>query len=246
MTLLDIVQDILSDMDSDEVNSINDTIESQQVVGIVKNTFYEVINSRLWPTHTELAQLTASGDADLPTKMTFDTSVSKIEWIKYNVKTAAGDKEQFSERTYKEPEDFLEIVLSRDSTASTVDTMSVGNNIDIFVRNDIAPSYWTSFDDSIIYFDAYNSDLEATLQASKTIVNISKEPAWTETDVAVPDLPAKAFPYFLAEAKSSCFEKLKQAPSQKEEQKSRRQRTFLAREKWRTNGGIQYPSYGRK
>ncbi len=31
MTLLEIVQDIMSDMDSDEVSSINDSVESLQV-----------------------------------------------------------------------------------------------------------------------------------------------------------------------------------------------------------------------
>ena len=39
MSLLEMTQDILSDMDSDEVNSINDSVESLQVLGIIKNTY---------------------------------------------------------------------------------------------------------------------------------------------------------------------------------------------------------------
>lgn len=38
-TLLDIVQEILNDMDSDEVTSINDTIESLQVANIVRSCY---------------------------------------------------------------------------------------------------------------------------------------------------------------------------------------------------------------
>jgi hypothetical protein len=38
MTLLEIVQDILSDMDSDEVNSINDSVESLQLAQMIKST----------------------------------------------------------------------------------------------------------------------------------------------------------------------------------------------------------------
>ncbi len=40
MTLLEVVQEILSDMNSDNVNSINDTIEAQQVVQIAKRTYF--------------------------------------------------------------------------------------------------------------------------------------------------------------------------------------------------------------
>ncbi len=39
-TLLDMVQEILSDMDSDEVESIDDTVEAEQVVSILKSTYY--------------------------------------------------------------------------------------------------------------------------------------------------------------------------------------------------------------
>ena len=38
--LLEIVQNILSDMDSQEVNSISDSIEAMQVAQIVETTFY--------------------------------------------------------------------------------------------------------------------------------------------------------------------------------------------------------------
>ncbi len=42
-TLLEIVQEILSDMDSDEVNSIDDTTESEQVATIVKSTYLSMM-----------------------------------------------------------------------------------------------------------------------------------------------------------------------------------------------------------
>ena len=39
MTLLAMVQDILNDMDGDEVNSISDTVEAEQVAQIIKTTY---------------------------------------------------------------------------------------------------------------------------------------------------------------------------------------------------------------
>lgn len=43
-TLLEMVQDILSEMDSDEVNSINDTVEAEQVATIIKNCYLALCN----------------------------------------------------------------------------------------------------------------------------------------------------------------------------------------------------------
>jgi len=106
--------------------------------------------------------------------------------------------------------------------------------------------YWTSFDDEYIILDSFDSDVESTIQASKTQAHCYKDPSWSGTDGAIPDLPAKVFPYFLAEAKSVCFNTIKQVANQKEEQRSRRQRTWLAKEKWRENGGQQYSKFGRK
>ena len=45
MTLLEITQDIMSDMDSDNVNSINDSVEALQVAQVVKTTYYNIISN---------------------------------------------------------------------------------------------------------------------------------------------------------------------------------------------------------
>ena len=58
-TLLQIVQNILSDMDSEDVNSLNDSIEAQQVASIVEDTYYNIIATRHIPEHQELIKLTA-------------------------------------------------------------------------------------------------------------------------------------------------------------------------------------------
>ena len=39
MTLIELVQDVLNDLDSDEVNHIDDTIEAQQVAQIIKTSY---------------------------------------------------------------------------------------------------------------------------------------------------------------------------------------------------------------
>jgi hypothetical protein len=56
-TLLEMTQDILNDMDSDEVNSISDTVEAQQVANIIKTCYNEMISNRDWPHLRKLVQL---------------------------------------------------------------------------------------------------------------------------------------------------------------------------------------------
>jgi hypothetical protein len=245
-TLLEMVQDILNDLESDEVNSINDTVEALQIASIIRNTFYEVINSRLWPTTASIIQLTSLSSSLKPTHMRMIDDISSIEWIKYDTKELNTDAARYQTISYQEPTQFLDTILQRDSNDATVQTVVESTGISLLIKNDAAPTHWTTFDDEYIVFDSFNSAIDSTLQSSKSMAAVTIEPTFLMTDSFVPDLPAKAFPYLLAEAKSSCFEKIKQAPSAKEEQKSRRQRIFLSQEKWRKNRGVKYANFGRK
>ena len=46
-TLLEMVQSILSDMDSENVNSISDSVEAQQVASVIEDTFFNIIAAHL-------------------------------------------------------------------------------------------------------------------------------------------------------------------------------------------------------
>jgi len=245
MTLPSIVQNILSDMDSDNVNSINDSVEAQQVALIVETTYREIIGSRDWSHLHELTQLTASGDSAKPVWMRVDDDIARVMWIKYNKIKSGDTADIFTDVTYLTPKEFLDIAMLRNEDSSNVTQYTDYNGTPILVVTDAAPTYWTSFDDEYVVFDSYNSAVDTTLQQSKTQLEVIKDAAWSSADTFVPDLPVKAFSYLLAEAKSTAFTSLKQMPNAKEEQKSRRQRSWLAREKWRTKGGITRPNYGR-
>ena len=55
--LLQIVQSILSDMDSEDVNTISDTVEAQQVASVVEDTYFNIIAARDIPEHNKLIPL---------------------------------------------------------------------------------------------------------------------------------------------------------------------------------------------
>jgi hypothetical protein len=233
-------------MDSDEVSSINDTIEALQVAQIIKDTYYEMINSRDFDHLKQLFRFD-SAVAATPTHMSIPDNVQFVKWVKYNSRSTNSSSDNYKEITYLEPEEFVLKTNTRISTDSTVDTVTDPTGVELLINNDKHPVYYTSFDDEYVVFDAYDSTLESNLQQSMIQCYGSIEPTFSLTDTFVPDFPSKVFPGYLAEAKSTAFNALKQAANQKEEQKSRRQRRKMSRDMRRSEGGgIIYPDYGRK
>src|SRR5882762_113903 len=83
MTLLQMTQDIMSSLSSDEVNSISDTVESMQVATIIKNKYFDVVNRVDLPEHEQLIQLLPSLDSTSPVQMFVPDNVAEIKWLKY-------------------------------------------------------------------------------------------------------------------------------------------------------------------
>jgi hypothetical protein len=83
-TLLDYVQSILSDLNSDEVNSIGDTVESQQVANIIRTKYYDILGRAELPEHDKLFHLTSSGDPLKPVLMYRpEEGVAKLNFVQY-------------------------------------------------------------------------------------------------------------------------------------------------------------------
>ena len=101
-TLLDITQDILNDISGDEVNSIDDTVESVQVAAIVRSTFFDMMTTRSWPHTRRLLQLVASGSTSLPVYMTFTENLKELIMINYDKSRTVG-LVQMSEIKYINP-----------------------------------------------------------------------------------------------------------------------------------------------
>lgn len=245
MTLLELVQDILNDMDSDEVNSIDDTVESAQVAQIVKATYNAMMSNRNWPHQKRLLSLTPSGNETLPTHVTMQEEIKEMVSVKYNC-TKLNETRKFYKPIYWiEPDDFLRISNARNNNDQNIDVIVDDNGVELLIRNDQAPTYYTSFNDNTLIFDSYDSQVDDTIQASKIQAMAYIMLPWTHTDSAIPDLPSEAFTALLEEAKSRCFVKLKQQTDPTAATEARRQQAWLSRKAWRAAGGVKYPSYGR-
>lgn len=245
-TLLQIVRDILNDLDADEINSIDDTVEAQQVANIVRQCFLEMTSNRNWKHTRKLVQLEPSGDIAKPNYLRLPENLKRLESISYDKRKEGQDVVRLEELKYKEPDEFLRFVSNRKGDAENVEQITDFSGIKLLIINDQPPQYWTSFDDNYLVTDAYDKTVDDTLKKSKTACIAYMSPQWEHTDDAIPDLPEEAFAALREEAKSTAFVVIKQMANQKAEQKAKRQQTWLARESWRAKGGIRYENYGRK
>jgi hypothetical protein len=231
MSLLDMTQNILSALDSDNVSSIDETVESIQVADLIKEAFYDLMSQRDWPFLKTLTQLTGLGDTSNPTRMQIPDNLNKVNWIKVNKK----------EVQYVDPEHFQHILDTRTAEAGVVNSSGIVLNRD--------PLYWTSYDDKFIVFDGYDSSVTTTITGAMTTVYGTKVAAWQHVDTFTPDIPDKFFPTLLSEAKAQAFVNLKQQANMREEAKARRGRVIMQNESWRNEfGEIRYNrkvNYGR-
>lgn len=237
-TLLSMVQSILSDMDSEEVNSIDDTVEAQQIASVIQDTFFNMIAARVIPEHKQLLQITSLSDSNRPTHFKYPDDVKEIENLFYNTATSGAN---YTEVYFVEPLEFL----SRMDETNGLRVDTVAGSTPIYVRQDRMPSYYTSFDDLHIVMDAYNSTVEATLQQSKTRAYGTVYPSFTISDSFEPDLDDTLLPYLLAEAKSTCFSLFKSGSDPKVEQSARRLKSYVQNDLYRTKRENKRPHYGR-
>lgn len=246
-TLLDIVSDIINDMDGDFISSINDTDEASQVAQIVKTSYQAMMSNRNWPHTARALNVTPSGDSDFPTYVTLPDNVKEVISVYYDCRKNGVTRMDSKQLKYLDPDDFLRHTNRRNS--DDVDSLVIldPTGVKFIISTDKAPEYYTSFDDSTIIFDSYDSEVDSTIQANKTIVRAYIIPTFEMEDDFIPDLPDEAFSALIEEAKSKAMFKLKQTQDIKAEQESSRQNRWLSRKSWKTHEKDIYPyDYGRR
>lgn len=238
-TLIQIVQSILSDMDSEEVNSIGDTVEAMQVASIVQDTYFNIVTTRAVPEHQELLKLTALSDSDYPTHMQYPEDVRRIEKLWYE-----NSQGSYVEIKWLDPMDFLTLTDGNSANYDTV--LDKNGSTKLRVGNDQDPMYYTSFDDNYVVFNSYDSTVDSTLQESKVRAYGVKIPTFSLVDSHTPDIDIDYFPYLIAESKSVAMSLLKGGSDPKIEQAARRQKSYIQNDRYKTEQYPKRPMYGRK
>lgn len=240
-------QGILSDMSSDDVNSYTDTVESQQVASIIRDTYFHIISGRDWPQLYSLFRLTGASTFQ-PTRMGFPNNLMDVKWVKYNKADASG-RDKYVEIPYREPKEFLEICEQRNSLADNVKDVQSSDGIALInVYTDRHPTMWTTFNENTVTFDAYDiaSEPSAAMTAINTQCYGKLMPDITMSDSLIFPLPIEAFTLLEEEAKSTAFLVLKQMANEKAEQHAVTQRRRMSQQAWAWGDGIKITNMGRR
>lgn len=253
LTLLDMTQEILSNLSSDEVNSIGDTTESLQVANIIKQKYRDIVNRSGTPEHEQLIQLTPSNDSDKPVLMLVPENVKRIEWVKYYDDTDADVSSDSYRYVILLPvQQFVEMVNSFNPTETNVSSFVFTNgdtSFNLRYMDDRQPSYCAIIANRYVVFDSFDQTVDDTLQASKTMCYGQISPTFRMEDDFIPDLDESAFSLLLNEAKALAFYELKQMPHVKAEQEIKRQWSSVSKNKSVVNQPSYFdslPDFGRR
>lgn len=240
-TLLQLNQAVLSSIDGDEVNSINDTVESQQITKIIKRVYDDAISRLDLVINKTPFNLVPSGDNLKPVLMSKPDNIDTIFWIRYNCIEDGDTTPNWRDIAYVPFLDFLERTqgfdLADDNVAS-MDHTADGYSFTFHYQDDRGPTMYTSFDDGTILFDSYDADVDDTLQSIKTLAYGSMETPWSETNDFELELQPEQFALIVNEATSLAWAELKQQPHPKAEQSARRNWVHVQKRRQQIPDGV--------
>lgn len=246
-SLLEYVQDIMSDMGSDLVNDIGDSLEAQRVANILRRTFFDLMAEQDLPTAEELFALTALSDPTRPTHMKIDSNVREVKWIRYDNRADSLDEQiRYIDIDYMEPDVFFRHIWGKNSTDAEILVVEDPTNIKLAIQTNANPRFWTSFDGEHIVFDAIDQTISSTLEASKVVAHGIITKGWVHTSNAIPDIPDVLEPMLMAISEERAFNWVKQQDNRVVADNARRYRISGRADKHRlTSGFASYPDFGR-
>lgn len=248
-TLLQVVQKTLEALGSNEVNSLSDTVEAEQIAVMAQDAYYELMNQKEWPHLLNLKQLESVADATKPNYLRIPDDTVRIDQVKYDntdpLDSTLGELIHINEVTWCEPEKFLDITQARNTERDDVVTITDFSGIRYHILDDFKPQLWTSFDDEYVVFDAFDQDIDSTLQGNKSQALCKILPDFIIADSTIADMPAHLYQIWIAEVKSTAMLYMRQEISAKDEQRARRGLAVARRDASRTDNNDGKIRFGR-
>lgn len=196
LSLLEIVQDMLSAIDAEQVPSVTSTTESNMCVQIANRAYEEMMSKRRWRHLRQYSVLqTTSNKHELVGPASTIAIDPEAVWY--------GTQGEERQVYWLDPEAFLRMTIARNTDDSNVEKV---NNIKVY--NDRDPLFFTSDNDSTLTFDAIPST--SGLLGNESLAIIYRLPtSRLDSDAEVFDLPAQAFPALSSLCISKALNELK-------------------------------------
>jgi hypothetical protein len=241
-TLLEIVKDILSDIDGQDVNSISDTVEALQVAKVVEAVFNDLIATRQIPELETLVKLTPLSNNLYPTHFVLGDNQTKLKALWYDV----SNDNSFDYRLirYLTPYEFLRITDRRQDDFMYSEDQVAGTKIRVGTNDQ--PTYYTSFDDKHIVMDSYDSSVDSSLQEQKTRAIAVTYPVFSVSDNYVPAVDTNVFPYIIQESKARVMSIFKGGVDPKTQQAAQRVKVHMQNDMHRVGRRNNLRNYGRR
>lgn len=166
LTKLQLVQDILSKLDIDNVTELGEDNEADQVEECVDRIYDEINSEQPWPHLREFSSLEVTAIAHI---MKIPNSIITVSDVWYN-----GNKLE-----YIDPQEMYELLVARDTSLSNVDSNGAYTDRDTVK--------WSSYDDTNIIFEAYDT----SLVSSKSKIDCYRMPSQMTLGTDYPDLPER-------------------------------------------------------
>lgn len=213
-TNYEMLKSIARAINSDEVDTLDETLESLDILEIMSRTLDDICSRRYWEfMKDKVAQLEAGTHA---VELSIPDAVVHIQTLRYN--TVNGWKTL----TYLEPDHFMRRLQEKPASYDTV----VINGVEIYPSNTDDPTYYTSFDEVNLVFDAYDSSVDASgLDYTKTYLQGIVKPTFNfaeNSDAITQAIPELMFNYWLWEAISVASVELREITNNRAERSARR------------------------
>lgn len=244
LTMLQFVQLIGEAIESDEIDELDETIEATQIMNILQQTYSEVLDRRDWEfLRDRVVQMDVMPASDVKINhLLIPPSVTALQCIRY-----LSTQGKFTDLTYLEPCAFIAQLHARNPTDTNITTVPNDDGVPMYILNDKAPTYYTSFDEESIAFDAFEASRGIGNQIADTVIvgNIKPLPNWTAPTATLP-IPERMNSLILNEAIATANYRLRQTSDPRSERLARRQNIKMRELEPRTQRDQDEVHYGRR